>query len=132
MSEAIHPSTRRRVGMVIIGVDCHTRVHVAAAIDGQGQVGARFTASAKAEELAALTTWACQQGADLGPADGGGGVGVPVALVAPAAATTWAWQQGAALAAVAGARGFGRAVTRCLIAAGLERPQRRPGQLLAG
>lgn len=25
--------------MVIIGVDCHTRVHVAAAIDGQGQVG---------------------------------------------------------------------------------------------
>jgi transposase len=74
--------------MVIIGVDCHTRVHVAAAIDGQGQVGARFTASAKAEELAALTTWACQQGADL--------------------------------VAVEGARGFGLAVTRCLIAAGLE------------
>jgi transposase len=74
--------------MVIIGVDCHTRVHVAAAIDGQGQVGARYTAGAKAEALAALTTWACQQGAGL--------------------------------VAVEGARGFGLALTRCLIAAGLE------------
>jgi hypothetical protein len=51
--------------MVIIGIDCHTRVHVAAAIDGSGQVCARFTAGAKAEELEGLTRWACQQGAGL-------------------------------------------------------------------
>ena len=95
--------------MVIIGVDCHTRVHVAAAIDGAGQVGARFTAGAKAEELEALTRWACQRGADL--------------------------------VAVEGARGFGLALTRCLLAAGLEvvdvpthmtsdgrRKSRRPGK----
>jgi transposase len=62
--------------MVIIGVDCHTRVHVAAAIDGSGQVGARFTAGAKADELAALTAWARQQGAGLVAVEGARGFGL--------------------------------------------------------
>ncbi len=67
MSEAIYPSTPRRVRMVIIGIDCHTRVHVAAAIDGSCQVCARFTASAKAEELEALTRWRASKAQSSSP-----------------------------------------------------------------
>ncbi|MBJ7595509.1 MAG: transposase [Candidatus Dormibacteraeota bacterium] len=62
--------------MVIIGIDCHTQVHVAASIDATGQVVGRFTAGASAQELAALTTWASNQAPNLVAVEGARGFGL--------------------------------------------------------
>lgn len=43
--------------MVIIGIDAHTRVHVAAAIDEHGRVVDRIETGAGPEELAVLVNW---------------------------------------------------------------------------
>jgi hypothetical protein len=45
--------------MVIIGIDAHTRVHVAAAIDEHGRILALTESGAGPEELDRLVGWVC-------------------------------------------------------------------------
>lgn len=62
--------------MIIVGVDCHTRVHVAAAVDESGRVLDRISADTGPEGLDELASWVKGFGEPLVAVEGARGFGL--------------------------------------------------------
>jgi transposase len=62
--------------MVIVGIDCHTRVHVAAAVDESGRLLDRMSAGAGVIELEQLVAWIASFDSGLVAIEGARGFGL--------------------------------------------------------
>ena len=73
---------------VLIGIDPHSRIHVAAAIDQHGRCMARHEAGASPEQLTELLDWIATTGAEKVAVEGSKGYGLPLARLLLAAGHT--------------------------------------------
>lgn len=73
---------------LVIGIDPHSRVHVAAAVDHHGRCIDRHESGAAPEQLRELVEWVEQTGADIIALEGAKGYGLPLARLLVAAGHT--------------------------------------------